>query len=269
MAKTSGLIKYNRSNREAIRKEAAKHQNRRGKYVTKLPVGKTRIRILPAALGQTHPWVVVHKHYIPVPGLSKKFVFNCPLAMQAQPCPGCEGKTKLEATGDPAKQKMAEDYEPTFQFVCNAIFREDEDAGPKVWQCSSQTIYSRIVEFMNDEEEFGETDFTDPYEGFDIIVKRVGTTQNDTTYSVELARASSPVHEDEEVMARWINDEMASMADEGKVEPYQQIMQRKQTAISRQLNPGAAATHQAQMAAARPSAALEGEVVTDDDEMSF
>lgn len=156
----------------------------------KLKVGRNVIRILPPKVGQRSPFVMTFQHVINRPGQDKPLSFNCPRMMAKEPCPVCQRAEKMKSSGRDADYKAASALFPRLRVYCNVIDRSNPEAGPKVLAIG-KTIHSDLVALRNDQDAGG--DFTHPENGFDIIIKRTGTTKNDTGYDVKPARNESPL----------------------------------------------------------------------------
>ena len=78
--------------------------------------------------------------------------------------------------------------------------RGREEEGVLVWEITQMGIQGDLEKIRKNEDAGG--DFTDPYNGFDIVVTREGEGLN-TKYTTFPARQSTPLHEDEEQAAEW------------------------------------------------------------------
>lgn len=151
----------------------------------KIPVGRTQIRILPPPAGQKTPFVVVHQHYIQMPGDDKPIVFVCPRVSSRgkKHCPACEKAEEMYRSSNPMDRKRGQALFPKRRVFCNVIDRKDPEAGSKPFAFGYQ-IHDQLVNYREDPED--SVDFTHPEEGCDIVIKRKGTSKNDTEYKVIL-----------------------------------------------------------------------------------
>jgi hypothetical protein len=72
----SNLQKYGGYSEEAAKAEQEELEKGGGDFM-KLEVGKNVIRILPPPIGHTTPFIVVHQHFIKLPGMDSPASFNC------------------------------------------------------------------------------------------------------------------------------------------------------------------------------------------------
>jgi hypothetical protein len=179
--------------------------------------GKNVLRFLPPAEGRDSPFVVVHQHYIEVPGGQKAASFNCPRMHKAGRCPACEKAQELRDTGNPADYERAGDFLPRRRVFANVIDRNDPERGVLIFPMG-KTIHEQLLSIRKNAEAGG--DFTDPSEdGFDIIVEKTGEKLK-TEYKVLTARRSSPLGNDE-----WL-DQMHDLEKQARVEPLEEIYKK-------------------------------------------
>ncbi len=196
------LVKYGAYSEEAAKTEQTELDKGGGDFF-KFEVGKNIMRFLPPPEGCSSPFMIVWQHFVQLPGMSKAASFNCPLKMLGKPCPVCQKVSALRATGNPADYDLAGDYLPKCRVYASAMVRGHEEHGPRV--CAfGKTIHEELLSIRED------GDFTDPLEGFDIVITRVGTGKNDTEYSVKASRDNSMLavteegEPDIEAMNTWI-----------------------------------------------------------------
>ena len=189
----ANLIRYGSYTPEAADKEI---KSLGGNEFLKLEPGKTRIRILPPAEGETSPFRIVAQHAVEVPGQQWPVRFQCP----GRGCPACLESQRLSRTGNPKDRDRAYQLSPKQKIFCCVVKRSEEERGPLVWEFGKK-IHEQLVKLRRNEDAGG--DFCDPYNGFDIIIEREGTGKTDTTYTVFPARQASPLHADEEQAADW------------------------------------------------------------------
>lgn len=161
------------------------------------------VRFLPPPVGAQVPWVICHQHFLKNwAGGKRPLVFNCPLKAGESACPACEREEQLRGSGNPADIAKANDMAPRARVYANIIDRKDEETGVQIVAFGSM-ILEQLVEFIEDEEVYGR-DYTHPFEGDDITVKR--TTDNDrTTYKVNIRGGDHPrLAVTDEQMIKWI-----------------------------------------------------------------
>ena len=165
----------------------------------KLRVGRNVVRVLPPLEGQATPFVMTFQHFIELPGMAQKVVFNCPRRMANQPCPACRKADDLRATGNPLDYDLAKQFTSRPRVYVAVIDRDDEDAGPKILAVG-KTIYEDLIDLRNDPDG---GDYTNPANGYDVVIRRQGTGKEDTKYKVSLARDESQVGTEEQ-MDQWL-----------------------------------------------------------------
>ena len=153
--------KWFKPNVDEIKKKMASLASKRGK-LWKPRDGKNTIRILPAASKRGLWFYEASFHYGP----------NIPcLLMADEKCPVCRYKDKLLQSSDDNELEMANELEGKTRILFNIIDLTDEDSkdgGVQVWG-HSETTLQKLMTIWNDPE-WG--DFTDPLEGYDIIVEK-------------------------------------------------------------------------------------------------
>jgi hypothetical protein len=168
---------------------AAAEGGRPKRFLGKLEVGRTVLRIGPAFPGAKSPFRRAFIHSIEVPGVKNSVRFFCPRLNQpkgAPPvgCKTCGTAARLMASSNAVDVERGENIAAYRQTLANALRRSDEDGGFKLWEVSKK-IYEDLVRFADKVKGLG-VNFTHPVTGFDIYVLRVGTSQTDTRYTVNL-----------------------------------------------------------------------------------
>lgn len=154
----------------------------------KMKVGRNVVRILPPALGQRTPFVTVHQHFIKLPTSAKPVVFACPRMHDNKPCPACAQADKFRKSGRSEDRSAMFELLPKMRLFANVIDRTD---GAVKILGFGKTIYEQLIALRRDQDAGG--DYTDPENGFDIIIERTGTGARDTEYRVMPARKQSPM----------------------------------------------------------------------------
>ncbi len=189
----ANLIKYEKYTPEAADDE--QKQLGGSNVFVKLEVGKNRLRVLPAPAGQRSPFKVVRQHGVEVPGEQYPVRFEC----LGKDCPACAEESRLSRTGNPKDRDRSYSMRAKPRIFCTAVDRKNEADGPKLWEFGKQ-IHEQLTKLLKNEDAGG--DFTDPYDGFDVLVDREGTGM-DTSYTVFPARQSTPLNDDEQLAAEW------------------------------------------------------------------
>ena len=160
--------------------------------IDKIEVGENVYRILPPSLesGRNSPFKITAMHFIDgVPGAEKKIVFTCPKIELKEPCPACQEADRLARSQSKADRDRAYSISAGLRVYCCAINRAKPEAGVRVLSFGKQ-IYDQLKAIRKSPRLGG--DFTNPFaNGFDIIILREGTGQNDTKYDVKADRNPS------------------------------------------------------------------------------
>ena len=138
---------------------------------------------------------------------------------------------KLYSSGKPDDRVLAKKLQPKMRCYAPVIVRGEEDKGVQVW-AFGKIVYQRMLGFFLDEEV---GDILDPNGGFDLkvtISKAPGKQFNDTM--VDPARRPSKLHEDQKVMATWLEN-VPNLDDMYRLKSTQEI----ETVLNNWLNGGA------------------------------
>jgi hypothetical protein len=185
----------------------AEELEKTGTAFYKFLVGKNVLRFLPPALGRKSPFMMVWQHAFTVNGETRSA--PCPRLMAKLPCPVCTKGDQLKGSTNPADQERAKDFWAKRRVFANVIDRQHPENGPIV-AAFGKKIWEALVALRSDPDAGG--DFTHPVEGFDIVIERKGTGQNDTTYQVLAARNSTPLGD-----LSWIEQQVS-------LEPYAKVL---------------------------------------------
>jgi hypothetical protein len=180
-------------------------------FTTYLPDGidnaVKRVRILPVSKGT--PFIQVYVHNATVDGKRRKF--TCLAHHNDEPCPFCEAREVLLATGEDRDKETARAYAPKLMYIVKVIDRENEDHGPKFWRFPAQTykkdgIHDKImanVRLLNE-------NIGDPDTGRDLFltIQRVKNPRGGTYPSVSSVNTTdqSKLSDNAEQAEAWIND---------------------------------------------------------------
>jgi hypothetical protein len=181
------------------------------------------LRFLPPMVGEDLPWVIVHQHFIKVPG-SKNVVFNCPRKMENRRCPACEKRDKLLSTGNPADEKLASDFRPSFRAFARAIDRENPEAGVQPVGFG-KTVMNRLNSFREGNKlNPNGIDFTDPENGYDLVIEYLG---KDPWYEVQIAQVPSPLAKTDEGLSTIVEQAQGiALAGYGKILTWDKIVEK-------------------------------------------
>lgn len=149
----------------------------------KLPVGVTKVRVLPG-IDPSSPdkdfFCKAGSHYYANPN-NQKIPVTCPRIKNPKSnCPVCDKVHELQKSANKADNGEAEKLKVKIKYVMALIPREGEDAGKVLIYSAPKAIYSKLLSMMEDPD-FG--DITDPYDGMDVKFSRTGTGK-DTRYDV-------------------------------------------------------------------------------------
>jgi hypothetical protein len=162
--------------------------------IVKLNEGKTQLRFLPPGPGQSTPFVEVYQHFLRNDETDEIVVFNCPKKMLNKKCPACDIGNQLFRSGKRADKDRAKKYWPKRRIWANVIVVGDEESGVQAFPFGVQ-IYESLVSLGTDA-----GDFTDPEDGFNVIVTRKGSGLK-TKYQVHAARGDAPLESDD-----WVEE---------------------------------------------------------------
>lgn len=120
------------------------------------------------------------------------------------PCPVTDALDRIYREGSKEDKDGAKAFcRRTVEYWIPVIDRSDEGTpqNPKLRILQGkQSVYQKICDWMLDEED--SDDITDPMEGRDLVVKKVGSGL-DTEWSVDKAD-KSPISEDEDMATAWV-----------------------------------------------------------------
>lgn len=165
------------------------------------------IRILPPLEGDETPFVNIKAHSIQVNGKWEKFI--CPEFAEGKPCPFCDARRELLATGDESDKKIAKNYNERDMYVLRVIDRDNEADGVKFWRFNRDFTNNgafdkimSVVKILGKDE-----DITSIENGIDLIIS-INRNQNGqpTIVGIQPARKSTPLTSDPELTARILAD---------------------------------------------------------------
>jgi hypothetical protein len=171
--------------------------------------GQRKIRILPTTDGSS-PFKEVWFHEMFVDGKWQKFYD--PGKNDNERSPLSEVYDELMSTGRDSDKELAKQYKPRKFYIVKVIDRDNEQDGPKFWRFKhnykQEGIFDKIIPIYK-----AKGDVADPDKGRDLILELTkAKTPKGAFYTViqtVMYDDPTPVHEDEEVMADWIGDELS------------------------------------------------------------
>ena len=167
-----------------------------------------RIRILPTPDGSS-PFKEVWFHEINVDGKWQKFYD--PGKNDNERSPLSEVYDVLMSTGKESDKELAKQYKPRKFYIVKVIDRDNEQDGPKFWRFKhnykQEGIFDKIIPIYK-----AKGDVADAEKGRDLILELTkAKTPKGAFYTViqtVMYDDPSAVHEDEDTMTSWIEDEL-------------------------------------------------------------
>lgn len=167
-----------------------------------------RIRILPTPDGSS-PFKEVWFHEILVDGKWQKFYD--PGKNDNERSPLSEVYEELTNTGKESDKELAKQYKPRKFYIVKVIDRDNEQDGPKFWRFKhnykQEGIFDKIIPIYK-----AKGDVADAEKGRDLILELTkAKTPKGAFYTViqtVMYDDPSAVHEDEETMKSWVEDEL-------------------------------------------------------------
>jgi hypothetical protein len=167
-----------------------------------------RIRILPTPDGSS-PFKEVWFHEILVDGKWQKFYD--PGKNDNERSPLSEVYDVLMSTGKESDKELAKQYKPRKFYIVKVIDRDNEQDGPKFWRFKhnykQEGIFDKIIPIYK-----AKGDVADAEKGRDLILELTkAKTPKGAFYTViqtVMYDDPSSVHEDEDTMTSWIEDEL-------------------------------------------------------------
>lgn len=199
-------------------------------FTTVLPKGSTgeerRIRILPTSDGSS-PFKEVYFHEVQVDG---KWVKLYDPRQEGKRSPLHEVYEGLMMTGVDSDRELARQYRSRKFYIVKVIDRDNEQDGVKFWRfkhnAKGDGVLDKIFPIFKNK-----GDITDPTSGRDLIISlsltKAGTGKEYTSISSVIPEDKSPLHEDETVSKKWIEDELTwSDVYSKKPEDYLEMVAR-------------------------------------------
>jgi len=204
------LTQYEKNSKPMYEKKSEKVYDLKNYFSTYIKEGvksaTKEVRILPTPDG-TSPFVEFHGHKIQVNGDWKTFA--CLKHEKNEPCPFCEAREALLATGKETDKELAKNYKARLMYIVKVIDRENEADGVKFWRFNhdyrSQGIIDKIMGAINALKK--NRDITDVEKGRDLVVTINRNPQTKTIGVSAIATSDpSPLTEDSDMGELWLSD---------------------------------------------------------------
>lgn len=193
MPKSKNVQKYKDWDEEQVSKDQGAMTS--GSAFWKAKEGRNVVRFLPALSNWPHgPFMIVSEHIIQMPAVGIRS-FPCPRILAKKPCPVCVKAEELNNSTSKKDKDAASAMFARRQVYSNIIDRAMPDKGPQTFKFG-KTVWDGL---RGVRDESG--DFTHPVKGFDIIIRREGSSKDNTRYSV-LPGKPGPLGNDE-----WIEQQ--------------------------------------------------------------
>jgi hypothetical protein len=200
------LEQYETNNKPKYEKKTDKVYDLKNYFNTYIKEGiksatKT-IRVLPAENGS--PFVELYGHKMQVDGEWK--TFPCLKHEKDEPCPFCEAREALLATGEDSDKELAKKYGARMMYVVKVIDRDKPEEGVKFWRFNhdyrKEGIYDKIIGIISAIKQ----DITHPETGRDLVLT-INRNQNNVPVVSSVAYLDrSPLSEDQEQANEWLVD---------------------------------------------------------------
>lgn len=181
--------------------------------------GKKTIRILPAAKEGDTPFAELFIHSKEVDGKTRKYA--CLKEMYDKPCPFCEAREELYASGEDSDKEIAKKFYARRTYVCRVVERDNEDEGVKFWRFNhdfrNQGTFDKIIDIVA-----SKGDVTDLQTGRDLTINIKRDQNGNCVISSITYEDPSPLHEDSAKADEWVKDER-TWGDVYSVKPYEYL----------------------------------------------
>lgn len=202
------MEQYEKNNAPRYEKSAtAKEFSLTNYFSTFLPKGQKSgiktIRILPTSDGGS-PFIELHAHKAQIEGEWK--TLPCLKHELNEPCPFCETREALLATGTDSDKELAKKFNARKMYVIKVIDRDNEADGVKFWRFNhdfrKEGVYDKIMGLMAAIKK----DVTNADTGRDLVIS-INKNQNDAAIVSSIASLDpSPLSENAEQRAEWLGD---------------------------------------------------------------
>lgn len=203
------LAQYETNNKPKYVKADAKVYDLKNYFNTYIKDGvkaaTKEIRILPTADGTT-PFVEIHAHKVQLEGEWKTFA--CLKHEKSEPCPFCEAREALLATGKDSDKELAKKYNAKKMYVVKVIDRSLEEEGVKFWRFNhdyrSAGTYDKIHGVLLSLKK--DRDITSATAGRDLSINITRDQNNKPQIASIVPQDSSVLSEDAAKVATWTSD---------------------------------------------------------------
>jgi len=156
----------------------------------KLGEGDTVLRFLPAKNGRPLQEVWVHRFPNLDPSSKKPGPKIACLAKNfTQPCPICKRVQELRETKSPADDEAAKQLSAKQRIYAVVVNMNKPDDGVRLYEFG-ETVYRPLLAYLDPKS--GGVDIFDPTKGYNVIINRVGTGQQNTKYTVRIPPGAQP-----------------------------------------------------------------------------
>lgn len=201
------LEQYEANNKPKYEKKSEKVYDLKNYFNTYIKEGvksaEKTIRILPTPDGSS-PFVEIHAHKIKVDGEWKTFA--CLKHERNEPCPFCEAREALLATGKESDKELAKDYKAKMMYVVKVIDRDHPEEGVKFWRFNHDYRKEGILDKIQGVLRAIKKDITDPNVGRDLVLTINRNQNNVPVVSAVASLDPSVLSEDAEQAAAWLSD---------------------------------------------------------------
>lgn len=174
-------------------------RNKRNEVVWKAPVGKHQVRIVPAKWNRDNPFKEVFVHY----GIGNRTMVSLINFGEKDPIVEFSESLKKQ-TYTPENYKLAKKLEPKMRVFAPVVVRGEEAKGVRLWEFGKE-VYMELLALAEDEDV---GDYTDTYQGRDLVVETVGPEQSGRSFnktSVRVKPKITPLSEDAKQIKSWLD----------------------------------------------------------------
>lgn len=181
--KETGVVQWGGYDEEALEGHEDELDEKGSSEFEKLEAGRHRRRILPPPKGSgwgkngaDSPMLVVWQHAFMVG--EKMIKFACPKKESKEPCFACDESARMRRSAIPAEKDKG--YEIRAKQAAYLQWFDPEEKTPeiKIYE-AGKTVRTDLIDLRREK-----GDYSDARKGYDIVVKRKGSTRTDTSYSV-------------------------------------------------------------------------------------
>ena len=169
----------------------------------------------------------IYKHFVDnYRGTGKPFVHLCPKKMGGGRCPSCDEQEKLANSKKSSDREAAEQYKVSARAICRVVDREAEKSGPMLCELPV-SVFKKLCDLRRNKKRYG-LDFTDIFEGDDIVVERTDGARTSYDTEISLVDRNRELSESEPQMMVWLDSSKAPSVDRAiEVKNYEQLMDQE------------------------------------------